>query len=149
MKPTIIEQLQGLSRILSEVIAPEIHAPYPAEILGSVIGALDALQSSWAKIPAFLQWDIAETAAVLIAAQPMFDAGLAADVQTALAEAPADAGDWTALEIHQTRLRGLLARAMPVLAKDSDAYRRMIALFHERTERFPFSMAARPSAKTA
>jgi hypothetical protein len=149
MRPNITEQLQGLSRTLSEVIAPEVHSPYPAEILGSVIGALDALESSWSKIPAFLQWDIAETAAVLAAAKPMLGADLAAEIDAAIAEVSVDAADWTALEASQTRLRGLLVKAMPVLAnkKDSDAYRRMIALFHERTERFPFSMAARPPAK--
>ncbi len=151
MKPTITEQLQGLSRALSEVIAPEVHSPYPAEILGSVIGALDALQSSWSKIPAFLQWDIAEIAAVLVAARPMLGADLAAEIDAAIAEPGADPSDWTALEARQTQMRGLLARAVPVLAesRDSDAYRRMIALFNERTDRFPFSMAARPPAKKA
>jgi len=149
MNPTITEQIQGLSRILGEVIAPEVQSPYPAEILGSVIGALDALQSSWSRIPVFLQWDIAETTAVLVAAKPILDAGLAAEIDIAIAAAPADAGDWAALEIYQTRLRGLLARAVPALAgfKDGDAYRRMIALFHARAERFPFSMAARPQKK--
>jgi hypothetical protein len=149
MHPNITEQIQGLSRALSEVIAPEVQSAYPAEILGSVIGTLDALQSSWSKIPVFLQWDIKETAAVLSAALPMLSPGLVTDIQAALADTPSDAVDWAALEAHQMRLRGLLARAVPALAcsKDSDTYRSMVTLFRERTERFPFSIAARPPAK--
>jgi hypothetical protein len=150
MRPTITEQLDGLRRILAETIAPEITSPYPAEILGGVIGALDALQSNWHRIPAFLVWDIEATAGVLDAAMPKLDVDLAAEI--AAAKTGTDLTDWAALESQQVRMRELLVKAMPAIIADSDkteAYPRIIALFRERTERFPFSMAARPPAKKA
>ena len=148
MRPTITEQLDGLRRILAETIAPEVTSPYPAEILGGVIGALDALQSNWHKIPAFLLWDIETTAGVLDAARPLLDAGLVAEI--AAAKTDNDVTDLTVLETRQMHLRGLLVKAMPAIIADpdaTDAYPRMIALLRERTDRFPFSMAARPPAK--
>jgi hypothetical protein len=149
MHPTIAEQLGGLRRILAEAVAPEVTAPYPAEILGSVIGALDALQANWHAIPAFLRWDIETTAGVLNAAKPLLDADLMAEI--AEAEADCDLTDMAALETLQVRMRGLLVKAMPAILADrtGPAYREMIALFRERAERFPFSMAARPPAKKA
>jgi hypothetical protein len=150
MRPTITEQLDGLRRILAETIAPEVTSPYPAEILGGVIGALDALQSNWHKIPAFLLWDIETTAGVLDAARPLLDAGLVAEI--AAAKTDNDVTDLTVLETRQMHLRGLLVKAMPAIIADpdaTDAYPRMIALLRERTDRFPFSMAARPPAKKA
>jgi hypothetical protein len=150
MRPTITEQLDGLRRILAETIAPEVTSPYPAEILGGVIGALDALQSNWHKIPAFLLWDIETTAGVLDAARPLLGAGLVAEI--AAAKTDNDVTDLTVLETRLMHLRGLLVKAMPAIIADpdaTDAYPRMIALFRERTDRFPFSMAAQPPAKKA
>jgi hypothetical protein len=115
-----------------------------------VIGAIDALQSNWHKIPAFLLWDIEATAAVLDAAKPLLAVDLVAEIAAAKAgDAPTDLG---ALENHQMRMRGLLVKAMPAILAEphrTEAYPRMIAFFRERTERFPFSMAARPPAKKA
>jgi hypothetical protein len=150
MHPTITEQLDGLRRILAEVVVPEVTSPYPAEILGSVIGALDALQLNWHRIPAFLRWDIETTAGVLDAARPLLDADLVAEI--AAVAAWGDLADLAALETGQARMRALLVKAMPAILADphrTDAYPRMIALFRERAERFPFSMAARPPAKKA
>lgn len=150
MRPTITEQLDGLRRILAETIAPEVTSPYPAEILGSVIGALDALQSNWHKIPAFLVWDIQTTAEVLNAAKPLLGDDLAAEI--AVARADNDPTDLRALENQQMRMRELLVEAMPTIIANpgrTEAYPRMIALFRERADRFPFSMAARPPAKKA
>ena len=115
-----------------------------------MIGALDALQSNWHKIPAFLLWDIETTAGVLDAARPLLDAGLVAEI--AAAKTDNDVTDLTVLETRQMHLRELLVKAMPAIIADpdaTDAYPRMIALLRERTDRFPFSMAARPPAKKA
>ena len=148
MHPTETEQLYGLRRILAEAVAPEVSAPYPAEILGSVIGALNALQANLHAIPAFLRWDIETTADVLDAARPLLGAGLVAEIDAAKAEC--DPMDLGALEAAQVTMRGLLVKAMPaILAERGGAYAKMMALFRERTERFPFSMAARPPAKKA
>jgi len=150
MRPTVTEQLDGLRRILAETIAPEVTSPYPAEILGGVIGALDALQANWHNIPAFLLWDIEATAGVLDTAKPLLDAGLVAEI--AAARVASDLTDLAALESRQLRMRELLVKAMPAIIADpgkADAYPQMIALFRERADRFPFSMAARPPAKKA
>jgi hypothetical protein len=150
MHPTVTEQLDGLRRILAETIAPEITSPYPAEILGGVIGALEALQSNWHRIPAFLRWDILATSGVLSAAKPLLHADLVAEI--AAAEAQGEPADLAALETTQVRMRALLVKAMPAIMADpngTNAYPRMIALFRERAERFPFSMAARPPVKKA
>jgi hypothetical protein len=129
-------------------VAPEVAAPYPAEILGSVIGALNALQSSWHAIPAFLRWDIETTSGVLDSAKPLLDSGLAAEITSA--QAGIDLTDLAKLETQQVRMRGLLVQAMPAIrAEHGTTYAKMIALFRERTDRFPFAMAIRPPAKKA
>jgi hypothetical protein len=146
MHPTITEQLDGLRRILTDAVAPEVAAPYPAEILGSVIGALDALQSNLHAIPPFLRWDIDTTAAVLDTARPLLAASLVAEIETA----KCGGDDLAALEKCQALMRGLVVKAMPAIrAERGAAYGQMIALFRERAERFPFTMAARPPVKKA
>ena len=148
MHPTVTEQLDGLRRILAEAVAPEVSAPYPAEILGGVIGALSALQANLHSIQAFLRWDIETTAGVLDAARPLLGAGLVAEIDAAKIDG--DRADLAVLETTQVLMRGLLVEAMPaILAERGAAYGKMIALFRERTDRFPFSMAARPPAKKA
>jgi hypothetical protein len=150
MRPSVTEQLEGLARILAEVIAPEVEAPYAAEMLGGVIGSLDSLKTAWATVPAFLLWDIASTEAVLAAALPVLAEDLFAEISALVADAAGDTLDWSALEIRQVRLRELLARAVPAILEhreDSNAYALMVELFRDRAERFPFSMSARPPAK--
>ncbi len=133
MRPTITEQLDGLRRILVEVVAPEVSAPYPAEILGSVIGALDALSANWARIPDYLAWEIDSIQSILTAA------GIEPPAETPPAS----------LEEQQARMSALLVQAQPAIAanRNGEAYRLMIAFFRERAERFPFAMAARPVKK--
>ena len=148
MHPTVTEQLDGLRRILADAVAPEVTAPYPTEILGSVIGALNTLQSNLHAIPAFLRWDIETTSAVLDAAKPLLDAGLVSEITAA--QADSDLTDLAALDPQQVRMRGLLVKAMPAIrAERGAAYDKMMALFRERADRFPFAMAFRPPAKKA
>lgn len=148
MHPTITEQLDGLRRILADAVAPEVTAPYPAEILGSVIGALNTLQANWHVIPTFLCWDIETTSGVLDAAKPLLDAGLVSEI--CAAQSDTDLADLAGLEIQQVRMRGLLVKAMPaILAERGAAYAEMIALFRGRADRFPFAMAIRPPVKKA
>ena len=133
MRPTITDQLDGLRRILVEVIAPEVTAPYPAEILGSVIGALDALSANWSRIPDYLAWETESIQSILTAA------GIEPQTDTTAAT----------LEEKQIRMSGLLVAAQPAIAgdRDGEAYRQMIAFFRARAQRFPFAMAARPPVK--
>jgi len=43
VRPTIDEQLHALGRILTEVVAPEVVAKYPSDILQGVIANLAEL----------------------------------------------------------------------------------------------------------
>jgi hypothetical protein len=148
MHPTIAEQLDGLRRILADAVAPEVTAPYPSEILGSVIGALNALQANLNAVPDFLRWDIETTLDVLDTAKPLLSADLAAEVDRA--KDGIGRYDLPVLEAKQVLLRGLLVEAMPAIrAERGAACSKMIALFRERTDRFPFAMAIRPPAKKA
>ncbi|HLG89401.1 MAG TPA: hypothetical protein VKZ79_19655 [Alphaproteobacteria bacterium] len=141
MRPTISEQLDGLRRLLAEIIAPEIEAAYPREILTGVIAALGALREALPTVPAFLRWDADSTAAVLSVALPLLQQDLAAELRSALAEAPGDTLE--TLEARQERMRALLSKAMPAIgAERGDAYRAMVALFRERADRFPFAITA-------
>jgi len=148
MRPTVAEQLAGISRILSEIVAPEVAPGYPAEILRGAIGALNALGARWTDIPAFLAWDIEATANVLRAAIPLLDTTLADAVRDACSHS-ADPVDWATMEARQEHMRGLLVRAMPAILTDpdGDAHRLMTELFSERSERFPFQMSAQPVKK--
>jgi hypothetical protein len=141
MRPTITEQLNGLRRILAEVVAPEVNAPYPAEILGSVIGALDALSAKWPLIPDYLDWEVRSIQAILTMA----------GIDPGPTTGQGATGSLGALEELQIRMSGLLVQAQPAIVADRDgeAYRLMIAFFRERARRFPFAMAARPVKKEA
>ena len=141
MRPTISEQLDGIQRLLAEIVAPEVTAPYPREILTGAIAALSALREALPRVPTFLRWDADSTAAVLAAALPLLPADLAADVRSTLAASPGDTLE--SLETCQEELRALLSKAMPaILTERGEAYRAMVALFRERAERFPFSITA-------
>ena len=149
MRPTVSEQIDCLGRILSDVVAPEITSPYPATILQGVIAALTGLSAALPKVPAFLAWDAEATDIVLREALLLTVEPLAGEIRSALAHA-ADPTDWTALEEHQSRLRELLVQVMPAIVAEGsggESYRRMIALFRERAERFPFAMSAQPVKK--
>ena len=149
MRPTVAEQLEGISRILAEVVAPEVTSAYPAEILRGAIGALNALGASWTKVPAFLAWDIGATANVLEAALPLLATPLADVVCETLAH-PVDPTDWVALENRQNHVRDLLVQAMPAILAEpgnGQAHRLMTELFRERVDRFPFQMSAQPVKK--
>ena len=57
MRPTIDEQLHALRRILTDVVAPEVTAKYPSDILQSVIANLGELEANWSRWVAYLAWD--------------------------------------------------------------------------------------------
>lgn len=144
MRPSVSEQLSELGRILTDVVAPEVHAPYPADILSGVVGALNALAEAWSAIPAFLEWDVAATAGLLADAAPRLDPSLAAEVTAALTAGDNDYASPDALEARHHQLRDLLARAVPAVAGDPDLAPlrdRMVEHFRVRAERFPLSLA--------
>ena len=149
MRPTIGEQLLGLRRILAEVVAPEVTHPYPADILRGVMAGLEALERGWYEVPRFLRWDAAATAAILMDARPALDEQLRAEITAVCGAEPEEPLELEVLEARHDRLRALLARAAPVLAAGAEHQAlndRVVELFRQRAERFPFGLQARPSA---
>ena len=140
MRPDISEQLDGIRRVLTQVIAPHVTDPYEASVLNGLLGALGGLAAGWASVPPFLRWDADGTAAVLRAARPYLDDGLAAEVDDALGQAPGDVGDVLALELHHRRLRALLERAVPDIVEQPTISSLLVGHLRGRIERFPLSM---------
>jgi hypothetical protein len=148
VRPKVTEQLEGMRRILADVVAPEIVHPYPADILGGVIAALESLERSWYEVPRFLRWDAQATGEFLLAARGALDEATADEITRATASGPDDPLDLERLEAHDERLRALLARVAPTIASQpdlSELNERMMSLFRERAQRFPFGLLARPA----
>lgn len=155
MRPTVTEQLEGLVRILQDVVAPEVADPYPADILAGVCATLEALATGWSAVPAFLRWDAAASAQLL---SEVFAAGgqhltgeLADEVRSAVAASPPDPADLTALEAHHRRLRAALELAIPVITEHEElsaARTHLAAVLRERAERYPLKTVWRPPAPT-
>jgi hypothetical protein len=136
VRPTLSEQLAGVARILAQIVAPAIHDPYPADVLGGLIATLDAIAASWTDIPAYLAWDAAEMVAVLSA----LGDGLDADRRGALAALADDVGgdpfDIQALEDRHRALLTLLADTVAAGLPPEDAHRVAVHL-RERAARYP------------
>jgi hypothetical protein len=148
----VSEQLAGIRRILSDVIAPEVTGAYPVDMLRGVLANLEMLERSWSKVPEFLDWDNVGTAYVLGEATPYVDDDLRARIVASardIGNVDGDHGDLVSIETLAQRnevLRGLLAEVVPVLAAGGDetaeAYAELRAHLRERMDRFPFSMNA-------
>ena len=140
VRPDVSEQLEGIRRILAQVIAPHVTDPYAASILRGLLDALGGLATGWSHVPLFLRWDIDGTAAVLNTARPYLDEGMIAELNDVLDHAPDDDTDVLGLESHQRSLRGLLERAVPAIVDHPDIRPLLIDHFRARIARFPLSM---------
>jgi hypothetical protein len=143
MRPDVSEQLDGLRRILAEVVAPELHDPYPADILAGVCATLETLSSGWRQVPGFLQWDAEMSAALLgqlIVSGVDFGDALGTELRAVVFADPPDAADLAALEGRHARVRQALADAIPVIM-ERDELRELrtylTAHLRERSERYP------------
>lgn len=130
MHPSISEQLTGLSRALGDVIRPELHDPYPLDVLDGVIAGLETIARAWTQLPTYLRWDAAETATLL--QRVGVDAPLP----------PADPLDLDALEAHHAEVRRLLEAAIPTVRADAAVDAAVLAHVRARIERFPFQQLA-------
>ena len=137
MRPTLSEQLRGLSHILEHVVAPEVQSDYAQQTLVAVIRAIEMLTRQAAAVGPFLAWDNDETRSVL--------RSIATTVPLADALEPASpiaAGDLPALDAENERLRAMLAAAIPVLASEADLrelHQAVVAHLRERIARYPYS----------
>jgi hypothetical protein len=156
VRPNVTEQLQGLRRILTEVVAPELTDPYPADILAGVCATLDALATGWLEVPGYLRWDSDITAgllAELLAVAPGLDPAAASIEAAGTAPDPADV---EALEAHHVRVREALVLAVPALTAPEgtdgdgldDLRRRVAAHLRERATRYPLRTVWRPPTQT-
>jgi len=127
MRPDPTEQLNGIRRVLAETVAPLVHDPYVADVLTGLLATLGLLAEGWAQVPAFLRWDSEATGAVLSGAGYEVPPG------------PDDPLDLAAWQAHHRDVRRRLEAAVPTLVDDDLATARMIQLFRDRADRFPFA----------
>jgi hypothetical protein len=153
VRPTITEQLDGLRRILQEVVAPEVTDPYPADILAGVCATLETLAAGWSEVPAFLAWDAQASLRVLAEVLAVEGPHLTEQVgleARAVVEAPSpDTADFAALEAYHRRVRSALELAIPVITgRDelSETRTHLVVVLRERAERYPLKTVWRPSA---
>jgi hypothetical protein len=148
MRPSVTEQLDGLRRILQEVVAPELKDPYPSDILAGVCSTLETLAAGWSEVPAYLRWDAEVTSQILIEVTTALGEA-APEVREAIEAARPDPTDFPALEAHHRQLRAALELAVPVIAARAELREtntRLVAHFRERADRYPLKTVWRPSA---
>jgi hypothetical protein len=138
MRPTVSEQLDGIGRILREVVLPVVDDAYAADVLVGVLATVETLASGWADVPAYLAWDAQRTLDLLAAASALDERHRAA-LTAVLADPPADPTDLRALERHHARVRALLAD----VAAAGTAPDEVSAHMRERAERYPLAVAQR------
>jgi hypothetical protein len=138
MRPTFEEQLHGIRRILADVVAPEVTAPYPADMLRGALAALDTLERALPALAPFLEWDNDAMTRLLTRVDPHHP----------LVAAPAQ-GDVTALNARNEAMRSALAEAVPRMARDAASDEATAALYadlrahlRERMDRYPFTATA-------
>ncbi len=157
MRPSVTEQLAGLSGILREVIAPELENPYPRDILDGVCATLDAIASGWSEVAAFLDWDARATIAVLeqvlVAGEGVLGEELRAELRASLTDLrePVDPLDLTALQARQRSARQALESVIPAFGDGDElapARAHLASHLKARAARYPFKPAWRP-AQTA
>jgi hypothetical protein len=116
VRPTIEEQLRGLRAVLEQVVAPEVGAPYPRDLLATVVAALERLEQQWGRELVAMRDESAALDALLADARravASVESGLGARLDSAIAAALAQPEpDWldpSAGRAHYEIRRGLLA----------------------------------------
>jgi hypothetical protein len=138
VRPSVTEQLQGLRRILEEVVAPELNDPYPKDILAGVCATLESIAAGWQQVPAFLDWDARASAA------------LAAELEgTEIAVAElGDPLNIAELEARHRESRAALEAAIAGREDVGESRRQVASHFQERAERYPLKTMWRPAGPT-
>jgi hypothetical protein len=147
----VSEQLDGLRQILERVVAPELSDPYPLDILGGVCATLQTLSTGWRQVPAFLQWDVDMSTALLrqvLASDVDLDDALDTEVRSVVFADSVDAADVSALEARHRDVRQALAGVIPVVM-DSEELRELrtylAAHLRARSDRYPLKAVWRPA----
>jgi hypothetical protein len=129
MRPDLTEQLRGIRQVMADTVGPEVQDPYVGDVLAGLLSTLDILADAWIEIPAFLRWDSQATSEVLQLGGYR------------VPPAPEDPFDLLAWRDHHRDIRARLEAAMPSLVEDQAVTARMIQLFRDRADRYPFAPA--------
>lgn len=143
MRPDVSELLGGVRRILDETVAPEVGSAYALEVLRGAAATLLALEKGWARVPAFLAWDNAATAALLRRVRDGAPEALARRIDATLDAGEPDPLDVAAATARNDALRAALAGL--IAGADADAalapHRAAISLhLEERARRAPIRL---------
>jgi hypothetical protein len=106
------EELRGLRAALENVVAPEVGAPYPSDVLATVVGALERLERGWSMVPVALRAESTELDELLGAARAVVAPATGASIATALAAPAPDWLDPAAARAHYVTRRALLAEVV-------------------------------------
>jgi hypothetical protein len=116
MRPTPREELEGIRRILADVVAPAVTAEYPATVLQQILTALDRLSASWERAGPLLAAENASLRELLPRLASLLPGVEVVDSSAGTAAASLD---FAALDEENQRLRRALDAA--VRALDSGA----------------------------
>ena len=137
MRPTLAEQLRGLTHILEHVVEPEVHADYANQTLVGVLRAMEMLTRQAGAVGPFLEWDNNETRTLLRSIATRLPLGDALEP-----DSPIATGDLAALDAENERLRAMLSDAIPALAADAhlgDLHHSVVTHLRERIARYPYA----------
>ena len=126
MQPEISQQLDRIGQVLRTVVAPAVEDPYAKDVLNGLLYALNTLAAGAGDMPRFLAWDAQAAASVL------------ESVGLETPQPPEDPLDPVALENHHRDVRTSLETAMPTIAADPDAARRMARYGRDRLSHNPY-----------
>ncbi|MEJ6770672.1 MAG: hypothetical protein QNK95_14430 [Paracoccaceae bacterium] len=142
MKPSLNEQLQGTSRILETVVAPQVGEPYARTILDGLIANLRMLTGALPAVASFLRHDNETTAQLLNALCAQATGDLAARLRPALGEPKPDDADVIALEERNHLLRDLLAESVCRDDLSPDQHAAIVQHMSDRASRMPMRYVA-------
>src|SRR6185295_14417743 len=108
VRPTVEEQLRGVRAVLERVVAPDVRAPYPTDVLATVLAALERLEQDWSTVPAALRSESADLDALLAEARTSVSPQTAAAIDAALIVPAPDWLDPAAARAHYETRRGPL-----------------------------------------
>jgi hypothetical protein len=139
MRPTVTEQLDGMCRVLEDVVAPEVNSDHAAEILRGLISNIRMLSKNWTTLLPFLHWDNDATAVLLREARTETSEDRRQRIDGALTAPPAEASDSIAAETLNETLRTLL---VDCIADNVSAPMRERIMQHmnERATRYPMRL---------
>lgn len=124
MRPTVSEQLAGISAILTRLATDQLSDDYTGKVLLEAANSLTTLSRTWHAIPDFLRWDSAQAATILdLIGQPS-------------PPAPHDCFDIPAMESHHRDIRKRLERSILMIAGNPTGRLAVVAYFRDRVKRF-------------